>query len=556
MNGVLEWFARNRVAANLMMLMIALAGILAVTNGVRREVFPIVSLDMISVRVPYPGADPQEVEDGILLAAEESIADLDGIDELNSTAAEGVGTLIVKVRSDADARELMNDVKSRIDGITTFPRDAEEPIIEELTLRMLVITVALSSETADESTLRLLAEEMREELLNLPGITQVKLGGVRPYEIGVHVSENDLRRHGITFDDVAQAVRASSLNLPAGSIRADSGDIRIRTESQAYRQTEFENLVLLTAADGTRVRLKDVAEVVDGFEEDERWARFDNRAAVTLSVQATTQENAPDVASTVQNFIKERRASLPTGVYLDTWMDVSKVYSDRENLMIRNGLSGLILVFVCLGLFLDLRLAFWVALGVALAFVGTFAVLWFAGVSINMISMAAFILVLGILVDDGIVVSESVHQKQSEGLRGEEGAVAGVTDVATPVIFSVLTTVIAFLPMFAISGVEGKIWSVIPTVIVSCLLLSLFEALMILPAHLSHEKTPWYMFPFWPLFWAFERMQRVVDRLLQRFIGNIYQPLLDLAIGWRYMTVAVFVGLMILVIGLVAGGRV
>lgn len=556
MNGVLEWFARNRVAANLLMLMIALAGLLAVTNGVRREVFPIVSLDMISVRVPYPGATPQEVEDGILLPAEEAIADLDGIDELNATAAEGAGTLIVKVRTDANARELMNDVKSRIDGVTTFPKDAEEPIIEELTLRMLVITVALSSETADEPTLRLLAEEVREELLALPGITQVKLGGSRPYEIGIHVSENDLRRHGITFDDVAQAVRASSLNLPAGSIRAHSGDIRIRTESQAYRQKDFENLVLLTAADGTRVRLKDVADVVDGFEEDERWARFDNRAAVTLSVQATTQENAPDVAATVQSFIEERRASLPAGVHLDTWMDVSKVYSDRESLMIRNGLTGLVLVGICLGLFLDLRLAFWVALGLALSFIGTFVVLWFAGISINMISMAAFILVLGILVDDGIVVSESVHQKQSEGLRGEEGSVAGVKAVATPVIFSVLTTVIAFLPMFGISGVEGKIWGIIPTVIVSCLLLSLFESLIVLPAHLSHETMPWYLFPFWPLFWAFERIQRVVDRLLQAFIRRVYRPLLDLAIRWRYMTVAVFVGLLILTVGLVMGGRV
>ncbi|NLS98113.1 MAG: efflux RND transporter permease subunit [Planctomycetaceae bacterium] len=556
MNGVLEWFARNRVAANLLMLMIALAGLLAVANGVRREVFPIVSLDMISVRVPYPGATPQEVEDGILLPAEEAIADLDGIDELNATAAEGAGTLIVKVRTDANARELMNDVKSRIDGVTTFPKDAEEPIIEELTLRMLVITVALSSETADEPTLRLLAEEVREELLALPGITQVKLGGVRPYEIGIHVSENDLRRHGITFDDVAQAVRASSLNLPAGSIRAHSGDIRIRTESQAYRQKEFENLVLLTAADGTRVRLKDVADVVDGFEEDERWARFDNRAAVTLSVQATTQENAPDVASTVHSFIEARRASLPAGVHLDTWMDVSKIYSDRENLMIRNGLSGLVLVCICLGMFLDLRLAFWVALGLALSFIGTFVVLWFGGVSINMISMAAFILVLGILVDDGIVVSESVHQKQSEGLRGEEGSVAGVKAVATPVIFSVLTTVIAFLPMFGISGVEGKIWGIIPMVIVSCLLLSLFESLIILPAHLSHEKTPWYLFPFWPLFWAFEQIQKIVDRLLQAFIRRVYQPLLDLAIRWRYMTVAVFVGMLILTVGLLAGGRV
>lgn len=556
MNGVLEWFARNRVAANLMMLMIVLAGLLALKYGVRREVFPLFSLDMISVTVPYPGATPQEVEEGILLPVEEAIADLDGIDELNATGAEGAGTLIVKVRTDANTRELMNDVKTRVDAITTFPENAEEPVIEELSLRLLVITVALSSETADESTLRLLAENVREDLLTVPGITQVKLGGARPYEIGIHVSETDLRRYGLTFDDVAQAVRASSLNLPAGSIRTDSGDIRIRTQSQAYRQREFENLVLLTSDDGTRIQLKDVAHVVDGFEEDERWARFDNRSAVMLSVQATSQENAPDVARSVYEFIEARRATLPAGVHLDTWMDASEIYSDREDLMIRNGLTGLLLVFIALGMFLHLRLAFWVAMGLALSFIGTFAVLWYMGVSINMISMAAFILVLGIVVDDAIVVSESVHRKHADGLHGEDGAVAGVQEVATPVIFAVLTSVIAFMPMLAISGVDGKFWAVIPIVIISCLLISLFESLFILPAHLAHEKTPWYLLPFWPVFWLFEHIQRIVDRLLKAFIRRIYEPILDLAISWRYLTLALFVASMIVVVGLMAGGRV
>ena len=556
MNGVLEWCARNRVAANLMMLMIVLGGLLALKYGVRREVFPLFSLDMISVTVPYPGATPQEVEEGILLPVEEAIADLDGIDELNATGGEGAGTLIVKVRTDANTRELMNDVKTRVDAITTFPDNAEEPVIEELSLRLLVITVALSSETADEQTMRLLAEDVREDLLTLPGITQVKLGGTRPYEIGIHVSETDLRRYGLTFDEVAQSVRASSLNVPAGSIRTNAGDVRIRTQSQAYRQREFEDLVLRTADDGTRIQLKDVAEVVDGFEEDERWARFDNRAAIMLSVQATSQENAPDVARSVYNFIEERRASLPAGVHLDTWMDASKIYSGREDLMIRNGLTGLLLVFISLGMFLHLRLAFWVAVGLALSFIGTFAVLWYTGVSINMISMAAFILVLGIVVDDAIVVSESVHRKHTEGLHGEDGAVAGVQEVATPVIFAVLTSVIAFTPMLAISGVDGKFWAVIPIVIISCLLLSLFESLFILPAHLAHEKMPWYLVPFWPLFWIFEHIQRIVDRLLKVFIRRVYEPVLELAIGWRYLTFAIFVASMILVIGLVAGGHV
>ena len=559
MNGILAWFTRNRVAANLLMLLILLAGFLAITFGVRRELFPLVSLDMINISVLYPGATPVEVEEGICLPIEEAVADLEGIDELNATAAEGVGTVLIQVHSDYDTRALMSDVKTRLDGITTFPRDAEEPIIEELSFQLHVISIVVSSDTVGELGLRTLAEEMRDELLAVPGITQVKLGAVRPYEIGIHVSEENLRRHGLTFDQVADAVRASSLNLPAGEIRATGGDILIRTQSQAYRGDEFESLVLLSNPDGTRVRLSDVATIVDGFEEDERWARFNGRPAVTLSVLAPKRENISDVVSGVQGYIAEKRPALPATVQLDTWFDFSRYYTERQELMLRNGLSGLALVFLCLALFLHLRLAFWVAVGLAISFVGAFAVMWYADVSLNMISMAAFILVLGIVVDDAIVVSESIHHKQSQGEHGEQGAISGVTRVATPVIFAVLTSVIAFLPMFAISGVDGKMWRIIPVVIVACLLLSLVESMLILPAHLSHESSrriPWYLLPIWPLVWLFERVRRVTERALVAFIRKIYVPVLNVALAWRYTTLALFLASLIVVIGLLAGGRV
>ncbi len=560
MNAMFAWFARNRVAANLLMLMILVAGFLAVLFGVRREIFPQISLDMITVTVPYPGATPLEVEEGILLPIEEAVADLDGIDTLDATASEGAGTVVIEVRSDYDTRELMSDVKSRVDGITTFPDDAEEPVIEELVLKMHVITLALASESADELALRHLAEQVRDDLLTIPGITRVPLGGARNYEIGIHVSEEDLRRYGMTFDEVAGAVRASSLNLPAGSIRSGSGDIRIRTQSQAYNQRQFENLVVRTDPDGTRVRVRDVAEVVDGFEEDERWTRFNGHPAVMLNVLAPSRENLPEVVARVHEYVEEKRAELPAGVTLDTWFDFSRFYTERQELMVRNGLQGLALVFVCLALFLNLRLALWVALGVAVSFVGTFAVLWYIDQSINMVSMAAFILVLGIVVDDAIVVAESIHQRHSEGLPGEEGAVAGVTRVATPVIFAVVTSVIAFLPMFAISGPDGKIWGVIPSVIVSCLLLSLVESMLILPAHLSHEAPPrriaWYLWPIWPVVWLLQRAPVAVDRHLRRFIDHVYRPALETTLRWRYMTVATFVATLILVVGMVAGGRI
>ena len=559
MSAVIAWFARNRVAANLLMLMIVLSGLLAARFGVRREVFPIVSLDMVSVKVPYPGATPVEVEEGIILRIEEAIADLEGIDELNGTASEGAAVVVVKVRTDYDARELMDDIKTRVDAITTFPQDAEEPVVEELKIQIHVVTLAVSSATASERELRLLAEDLRTELLELPGITQVKLGGARPYEIGIHVAEESLRRHGLTFQQVADAVRASSLNLPAGSIRASFGDIRIRTQSQAYVGPEFENLVLLTNEDGTRVHLRDVARIVDGFEEDEQWTRFNGRRAITLTVMATGRENVTDVSANVHDFVLAQQDRLPAGTHLDKWFDFSRYYRERQSLMLRNGLSGLLLVFLCLALFLHLRLALWVAAGLAISFIGTFIVLWYTGTSINMISMAAFILVLGIVVDDAIVVSESIHHRQQSGEPGERGAVAGVLRVAGPVIFAVLTTVIAFLPLFAISGVSGKMWRIVPMVIVACLLFSLVESLLILPAHLVHEPAksmPWYLLPIWPVIWAMECLQRLVDRSLQWFIRRAYRPLLALCLNWRYTTLAVFVACLVVAIGLIRGGRV
>jgi len=559
MNGILAWFARNRVAANLLMLMILLAGFLAVGFGVRRELFPLISLDMVNVRVPYPGATPVEVEEGIVLPIEEAVADLDGIDELNTTAAEGFGTATIKVRSGYDTRALMTDVKTRVDGITTFPRDAEKPIVEELTFQFHVISVVVSSDAIGERALRTFAEQVRDELLAVPGITQVKMGAVRPYEIGIHVSEADLRRHGLTFDEVAEAVRASSLNLPAGEIRAGGGDILLRTQSQAYRGDEFERLVLLTNPDGTRVHLSDVATIVDGFEEDERWARFNGRPAVTLSVMAPKRENISDVVGGVRDYIAEKTPVLPEGISLDTWFDFSQYYTERQDLMLRNGLYGLLLVFLCLALFLHLRLAFWVAVGLMISFVGTFAIMWYFDVSLNMISMAAFILVLGIVVDDAIVVSESIHHKQTHGEHGEQGAVTGVVRVATPVIFAVLTSIIFFLPMCGISGVDGKMWRIIPIVIVSCLFLSLVESLLILPAHLSHEPSktiPWYLLPIWPVVWLFEQVRRIIEYGLTAFIRRVYVPVLNVALAWRYTTLAVFVASLIVVIGLLVGGRV
>ncbi|NLX97291.1 MAG: efflux RND transporter permease subunit, partial [Rhodopirellula sp.] len=558
MTTMLTWCARNRVAANFFMLMIFMAGFTSVAK-IQRELFPQVSLDTVSVSVLYPGATPVEVEEGIVLRIEEAISGLEGIEEIQAIAAEGLGTVNVKVEPGYQTSALLNQIKTRVDAISTFPIDAEKPVVEELTSQIRVINVVISSDAVDELTLHRLADRARDELLSLEGITQVQYGGLRPYEIAIHVSEAALRRHGLTFDEVAAAVRRSSLDLPAGAIRAGSGDILLRTRSQAYRGHEFENLVVLARPDGTRLLLKDLAEVVDGFDENEQWARFNGRPAAMLSVMSAKNQNVTDTAAAVHAYVKQAAERLPEEVRIDTWFDMSRWYVERQDLMLRNGLTGLVLVFLALSLFMHLRLAFWVASGMAVAFVGTFAVMIVSDVSFNMISMAAFILVLGIVVDDAIVVAEAVHHWHSRGSSGTDGAVAGVIEVATPVIFAVLTTVIAFMPMLAISGVDGKFWRAIPIVIISCLLISLAESLFILPAHLSHtpgHKIPWYLLPIWPVVWFSEQAQERADRSLQWFIDRVYRPLLDAAVSWRYLTLAVFVGMLILMVGLVAGGRV
>ncbi len=558
MKGMLTWCARNRVAANFFMLMIFMIGFAAVTN-IRRELIPQVSLDRVVVTVPYPGATPTEVEEGIIIRIEEAIADLEGIKEVSAAATEGSGVVTVEVETGYSTPRLLEQIKTRVDAISTFPDDSEQPVVEELTAKSRVINVVISGDTVDEPTLRHLADEVREDLLALEGITQVNLGGMRPYEIAIHVSEESLRRHGLTFDDVANAVRRSSLDLPAGVIRAGAGDILLRTRSQAYHGREFENMVVRARPDGTRLLVKDIATVSDGFDENELWARFNGRRAAILSIMSSKSQDVTSAARAVKEYVQKASHTLPQGVHLDTWSDMSRLYTERQDLMLRNGLQGLVLVFLSLTLFMRFRLAFWVALGMAVAFVGTFAVMILMDVSFNVISMAAFILVLGMVVDDAIVIAEAVHHHQTLGAEGEKGAVKGVLEVYTPVIFAVITTMIAFMPLLAISGVNGKFYRGIPIVIISCLLISLFEGLFILPAHLAHtqpRKMPWYQLPVWPLVAVLSKAQLAVDAGLQWFIDRVYRPVLDAAVTWRYLTLSLFVGAFVLVAGLVYGGWV
>ena len=544
-NGGIAWFARNPVAANLTMVFIIVSGLIATTT-VKEETFPEIELDRISIQVPYLGAAPEEVEDGVVIRIEEAIQGIDGIKQIQSTASEGSASVMVELELGADARRVVDEVKNNVDAITTFPLETEEPIIRELTARNQVTDVAIAGDT-DVFALKTLAERVRDELAAMPEITQVDIVSAPPYEISIEVSEVALRRHGMTFDQVANAVRRSSLDLPGGSVRTDGGEILLRTIGQAYRGAEYEDLVLWTRSDGSRLRLGDVATVVDGFEETDQYARFDRNSSVTVSVFRTGEQSALDIAAAVRRYVDRAQESLPDGISMTIWQDQSEVLSARLALMLRNGATGFLLVFVVLSLFLELRLAFWVSLGIPISFLGAIALMPGLEVSVNVISLFAFILVLGIVVDDAIIVGENIYRHQEDHGEGLRGAIEGAREIAKPVTFAVLTTVAAFMPLMFVPGMMGKIFRVIPLVVVPCLLFSLVESLGILPAHLAHvprrgRPGPW------------RRFQQVFAEGLKLFVRRAYAPVLETALRWRYVTAAIGVSTLILTGGMVLGG--
>ena len=545
MKGAIEWFARNGVAANLMMVFIMMSGIIAVTT-VREELMPEIELDRISIQVPYLGAAPEEVEEAVTIRIEEAIQGLDGIKQIQSTAAEGMGTVIVELELGADARKVVDEVKSSVDAITTFPVEAEKPIIRELTSRMQVADIAIFGDV-DLFTLKATAERVRDELTAIPGITQVEIVSAPPYEISIEVSEVALRRHGLTFDQIADAVRRSSLDMPGGSVRTEGGEILLRTLGQAYRGEEYENLVVWTRADGSRLRVGDVATVVDGFAETDQFARFDRTPTMMVSVFRTGDQSAIELGEMTHAYIDEAQTRLPDGLSLTIWQDSAEALSGQLALMLRTGATGFVLVFIALALFLDLRLALWVSLGIPISFLGAIALMPSLDVSINVMSLFAFVTVLGIVVDDAIIVGENIFRHQEEHGEGLRGSIEGAQEIAKPVIFAVLTTVAAFTPLLFVPGMMGKIFRVIPLIVIPCLLFSLIESLGILPAHLSHLKKQGP-----PGVWR--RFQGLFANGLKLFIRRVYQPTLEFGLRWRYLTAAVGIATLILTGGMVLGG--
>jgi len=471
MKRAIAWFARNGVAANLLLLVIVAGGALSI-GAIRKEVFPEFSPDMITVSVRYRGAAPEEVEEGICTRIEEAVQGLDGVKRVRSTANEGMGAVTIEVLPEADTRKVLDDVKTQVDAIETFPVEAEKPIVQEVSMRRQVISVAVSGD-ADLRTLKRLAERARDEITLLPGITLAELAVAPPYEISIEVSEETLRRYGMTFDEVALAIRSSSLDIPAGSIKTDAGEHMLRVKGQAYHGREFERLPLRTLPDGSRILLGDVAKVVDGFEDTDQRAFFNGKPCVVVHVFRVGDQSALAISKAVRAYVAEAQARMPQGVRLTAFGDYAQYLRSRLNLLLKNAGYGFVLVFALLGLFLRLRLAVWVSVGIPVSFLGTLWLMPELDASINMLSLFAFLLVLGIVVDDAIVVGENVYTHFQSGKHGVEAAIHGAQEVSAPVIFSVLTTVAAFVPLLLVEGNMGKVMRGIPLIVIPTLLFSL-----------------------------------------------------------------------------------
>ena len=549
MKQAVKWMANNHVAANLLMMVFIVGGLIKGLS-IKQEVFPEIALDKIQVTVEYSGAGPEEVEEGIILKIEDSLTGINGIKEIKSMAAEGRATVTAEVRSGENADLILQDIKSEVDRIVTFPEEAEEPVVTKLLNLTEVISVVVYGDVS-ERTLREQAETIREELLTYPEITQVELGGVRPYEISVEIPEENLRRYNLTLDDVARRLKQASLDLPGGNIKAKDGEILLRTKEKRYRAAEYAEIVIVADSDGTRVRLGDIATVKDTFEETDLSASFDGKPAAMVKVFRVGEQKPTEISRIVNRFVAQKELSFPDSIHAAVWKDTSELLESRMNLLFRNARLGLILVFIVLGFFLEIRLALWVMLGIPISFLGALFLLPALDVSINMVSLFAFLLALGILVDDAIVVGENIFAHRQMGKPYLQAAIDGALEVGVPVTFSILTTVAAFMPMVFVGGSMGKFMKVVPLVVISLLLVSLVESLLVLPAHLSSGKV---QRPKGKLLGAIDRIHIGFSRQLDRFIAGPYQKFLVLCIRYRYTTMAVSVAILLLSVGVIRGG--
>jgi len=565
--GIIAWFASNHVAANLLMLLIVAFGIVS-SFTIRKQTTPDFELNWVQIRVPYLGAAPQEVEEGVVIKIEEAIQDVPGIVEINSRASEGMGQVTVEVATGEDINEVLTEVKTRIDAISTFPALTEKPIIYKQEVPIHVVFITITGDL-DEFARKTIGLEIRDDLMEIPSVNQVQMLGDRDYEISVEVSEHVLRQYGLTMSEISQAIRNSSVDLPGGSIKSAGGDILLRTEGQVYTGQEFADLVLRTFPDGTRLTLGDVATIQDGFVETNGYARYMGQPSASMRVMAIGQKNELETAAAVREYVADKVQTLPSGVDMEVWVDRSFYLQGRLDMMFKNMAQGALLVCIILSLFLRLKVAAWVIVGIPITFLGA---MWLMPlgpwpVSVNTISLFGFILVLGIVVDDAIIIGESIYTKIRADGHTLDNVIRGAKRVAMPATFGVLTTIAAFAPLLFVGGIVGPFFEALSVVVILCLMFSLVESKLILPAHLVHANikpvdeedlfNPQRKIGFLehiPRF--FQKIQRHVQHGLHKLIHKWYVPMLEKSIRNRGLTFSIFAAILILTFGVMNSGIV
>ncbi|MCZ6872464.1 MAG: efflux RND transporter permease subunit, partial [bacterium] len=555
MRRLISAAVHNPVATNILMLVLIVSGGWSVLT-LTRETLPQLSFDIIQVSVVFDGATPEDVEEGVVIKIEEAISGIEGIRKVSSSAFEDLALVWAELEPRADNRKVLDDIKDEVDKIETFPDDAKTPRVVELTRRRQVINIAVFGDQP-ERVLKETAHQIRDDLMHERTISQVEISGTRDYEITIEVSEAMLRRYHLTFEQIRDTVRRSSLNLPAGDLKTATRDIVVRTSGQRYTAAEFASIPVVTHVDGTVIRLGDIAQVFDGFEEADQAGRFNGQAAVLVSIFKTNEEDALAISKTVRHYVETQNSRLPPGLSLNVWADSAPVINGRLRLLTNNGLVGLILVFLCLWLFLNLRLAFWVAAGLPVAFMGAFWLLDLSGATLNMITMFACIMALGILVDDAIVVGENIYAHWQRGKSPIQAAIDGTQEVLIPVVSAVLTTVAAFLPLFTMEGILGKFIAVLPVTMVAALMTSLLEVVIILPPHLAHSLPKHdrvlsdHRFAQW-----MRHLRQHIDHSVKWCITRAYLPLLMRALSLRLVVLAGAVAILMIMRGLVQGGHI
>ncbi|MCZ6620113.1 MAG: efflux RND transporter permease subunit [Gammaproteobacteria bacterium] len=551
MLAAITWFAKNPVAANLLMFVMVVGGVMALLT-VHQEEFPSMDINMVSINVPYLGAAPEESEQGVCIRIEEALEGANGVEKIQSTASEGACTVMAMLFEDVNQIEVLNEIKSLVDGINTFPVETEKAIISKITITHDLMQIALFGNT-DERTLKEIGNRIREDIVAIDGVSRVSLQFVRPYEISIEISEDTLRRYGITLEQISQVVRNTSLDMPGGTIRTTGGEILLRAKGQAYWGEEFNNIIALTRNDGTKIMLSEIATVRDSFAEGDLTARFNGNPAVMIKVWRVGKEDAINMAADIVNYIDQRKLSLPAGLQLNIWGDQSEELQKRLDTVNSMALGGLVLVVIILAMFLKFRLAMWVAAGIPIALLGTIAMFPYADISMSSMTVMAFILVLGILVDDAIVVGERVYGHEQMGKPPVQAAIDGAWEVSIPVIFGVLTTMAAFLPLLLATGRMSGFFSVIGWVVVIALAFSIIESQLILPAHLAHRNhaQPTHGFSKW-----WDKIQSRLSGGLENLANNHYLPFLRRCVEFRYVTAATGLGILILAMALIMSGRI